>query len=46
MLAAKTGAKAKTVFDGYYTTNRLALPSPRYLVMPCLGLGRARRLVV
>ena len=40
-----------------HTTNRLALPSPRYLVMPCLGLprqgitrylglGRARRLVV
>ena len=29
------------------TTNRLALPSPRYLVMPCLGLprglGRARQ---
>ena len=23
-----------------HTTNRLALPSPRYLVVPCLGLPR------
>ena len=36
----KARAKAVIAPALAYTTNRLALPSPRYLVMPCLGLPR------
>ena len=42
-----SGSKRKQSADGLCTANRLALPSPRYLVVPCLGLprglGRARQ---